>query len=127
MDNFWKGCPPRMDDGRFLQDFRTPDRREQYIKAINGITRDDEQRKFYQNNAEVIMNKEWEILTQKQSCFTNCCVHNYPTRTTPGMNHEEMQIYNAVRKNKLQKNDPSYPSCKKLPDYRMSHVENAKY
>ncbi len=127
MDNFWKECPPKMNDGRFLQDFRTPDRREQYIKVINGITRDDEQRKFYQNNAETIMNREWDILREKHSCFTNCCIHNYPTRTTPGMNHEEMQNYNAVRKNKLQKQDQKYPVCGKMADYRMTHLKNLKY
>lgn len=116
-----------MDDGRFLQDFRTADRREQYIKTINGITRDDQQRSFYQNNAEEIMNREWEILRKNQSCFTNACIHNYPTRTTPGMNHEELQVYNQVRKNKLQQKDPKFPHCKSMADYRMTHTAKSQY
>lgn len=127
MDNYWKGCPPRMDDGRFLQDFRTADRREQYIKHINGIIRDDDQRMFYQQNAEQIMDREWEILRQTQSCFTNACIHNYPTRTSPGSNYEELQMYNAVRKNKIMKEDKNYPHCKRMSDYRLTHTQNANY
>lgn len=120
MDNYWKGCPPRMDDGRFLQDFRSPSRREQYIKHINGIVRDDDQRMFYQQNAKQIMDREWDLLRNTQSCFTNCCIHNYPTRTSPGSNYEELQMYNAVRKNKLQKTNAKYPHCVKMEDYRSS-------
>lgn len=127
MDNYWKGCPPRMDDGRFLQDFRTADRREQYIKTINGIVRDDDQRMFYQQNAEAIMNKEWEILRKTQSCFTNACIHTYPTRTSPGSNYEELQLYNAVRKNKIMQGDKNYPYCKKMMDYRMTHMDGSCY
>ncbi len=116
-----------MDDGRFLQDFRTADRREQYIKHINGIVRDDDQRMFYQQNAEQIMDREWDILRKTQSCFTNACIHNYPTRTSPGSNYEELQMYNAVRKNKLMKDDKNYPHCKSLPDYRLTHTGSAGY
>jgi len=127
MDNYWKGCPPRMDDGRFLQDFRTADRREQYIKHINGIVRDDDQRMFYQQNAEKIMDREWNILREKQSCFTNACIHQYPTRTSPGENHVERELYNAVRKNKITKKHPQYPHCPKLPDYRATHTQSSTY
>lgn len=127
MDNYWKGCPPRMNDGRFLQDFRMPDRREQYIKHINGIVRDDDQRMFYQQNGEMIMDREWDILRKTQSCFTNACIHNYPTRTSPGSNYEELKVYNAVRKNELKKNNKLYPHCKKMPDYRASHTNTTQY
>jgi hypothetical protein len=127
MDNYWKGCPPRMDDGRFLQDFRSPSRREQYIKHINGIVRDDDQRMFYQQNAEQIMDREWQILRRTQSCFTNACIHNYPTRTSPGSNYEELQMYNAVRKNKIMKEDKQYPHCKQMADYRLTHTGSAGY
>jgi hypothetical protein len=127
MDNYWKGCPPRMNDGRFLQDFRTADRREQYIKHINGIVRDDDYRMFLQQNGAKVMDKEWEILRKTQSCFTNACIHNYPTRTSPGSNYEELQIYNAVRTNKLKKSNKYYPHCKQMPDYRMSHTDGSTY
>lgn len=120
MDNYWKGCPPKMSDGRFLQDFRSADRREQYIKYVNNIVRDDEQRMLYQKYGSDIMDREWNLLKQTQSCFTNCCIHNYPTRTSPGTNYEELKIYNAVKTNKLKKTDKMYPLCKNLPDYRMS-------
>lgn len=127
MDNHFKGCPPRMDDGRFLQDFRTADRREQYIKHMNGIVRDDDQRMFYQQNGELIMDKEWNILKNTQSCFTNVCIHNYPTRTSPGSNYEELKLYNAVRRNKIDKSHPKYPKCDYMPDYRMHHTKLTQY
>lgn len=124
MDNYWNSencqCPDKMDSGRYLQDFRTPSRRELYNMYINGIKRDDDMRKFYQNNAVDIMNKEWEFLRTTKSCFTNACIHNNPTRSTPGMDNLEMQMYNAVRSNQLKKNHPNFPHCKPLEDYRMT-------
>jgi len=123
MDNYFKGCPPKMADGRFLQDFRSPSRRELYTKTINGITRDDDQRLFYQQNAEKIMNQEWNMMKQQFSCFPNCCIHNYPTRTDPGSNYEELRLYNAVRTNKIQKGDNLYPACNQMPDYRMTDTK----
>ena len=73
------------------------------------------------------MNREWDLLRKTQSCFTNCCIHNYPTRTSPGSNYEELQKYNAVRKNKVSKENKNYPHCQKLPDYRMSHTKVVRY
>ena len=119
MDNYFVGCPPRMDDGRFLSDFRTSSAREQFVKNINGIVRDDDYRMFLQKNAEKINNKEWEHLKDKNSCRTNCCIHTYPTRVNPGSLHDELNMYNLVRTNKLNRNDKNYPHCKTNDDYRM--------
>jgi hypothetical protein len=127
MDNYFKGCPPRMNDGRFLQDFRQANTREQYIKTINGIVRDDDYRMFLQQNGEQIMDKEWGVLRKTQSCQTNCCIHTYPTRTSPGSNYEELKLYNAVRSNRIKAGNANYPSCNFIPDYRMSHTQTAKY
>ena len=69
MDNYWKKdcsemnggktcknvCPAKMDDGRYLQDFRSATRRDQYNKYINGIVRDDDYRLYLQQNGELIM------------------------------------------------------------------------
>jgi hypothetical protein len=117
MDNFNKNCPAMMSDGRLFTDYRTPHRREQYNKTINGIVRDDDYRMFLQNNAEDIMDRTWEHAKQTSSCTQNVCIHTYPTRTTPGYNYEEMRLYNAVRTGKGLK---KVPLCKKLSDYRMS-------
>lgn len=52
MDNIFKSCPPKMEDGRFLTDYRTDSARNQYIKSINGLVRDDDYRIFLQQNTE---------------------------------------------------------------------------
>jgi len=127
MDNFFKGCPARMEDGRFLTDYRQADTREQYIRTINGITRDDDYRMFLQGNGESIIDREWDILRRTQSCQTNCCIHNYPTRTTPGSNYEELNLYNAVRTNRLKPTDNIYPRCSKKSDYRLTHTKKSSY
>ena len=77
MDNYFKDCPPKMDDGRYLTDFRPTSIREQFIKSINGIVRDDEYRNFLQKNGESIIDREWSALRKTQSCHTNECVHIY--------------------------------------------------
>ena len=127
MDNYFNTCPPRMNDGRFLEDFRQANTREQFIKMQYGITDEDDYRAFLQKNADSIMNNDWNILRNTQSCKTNCCIHNYPTRATPGMNYEELKIYNAVRNNTLQSNNPLYPACKQYPDYRAMHTSQVRY
>jgi len=123
MDNFWNGCPPKMSDGRFLQDFRTSSRREQYIRTVNDLQSNDAQRSFYQNNGEILLDREWETLKKNNKCFHNCCIHSYPTRTTPGMLHDEMRIYNCVRKGQLAFTDTEYPHCKLRKDYRLTQTK----
>lgn len=109
-----------MSDGRFLQDFRTASRREQYIRTINNLKNNDDQRTFYQNNANTLLDREWDALKQNNKCSPNCCIHKYPTRTTPGMNHDELRIYNSVRKGSIMPSDPEYPYCKVMDDYRLT-------
>jgi hypothetical protein len=120
MDNFFQSCPAKMSDGRFLADYRSANTRDQYIKTINGFVRDDEYRWFLQQNANSIMNKEWEILKEKNSCPTKVCVNQFPTRMTNGMLNEQMQTYNSVASGKLKESDKGFPSCAAWDDYRMS-------
>jgi hypothetical protein len=129
MDNFFKGCPPRMNDGRFLEDFRQANTREQYIRTINGITTGDDYRLFLQNNAATIMNSEWNHLRKNNSCLTNRCIHNYPTRTSPGSNYTELMTYNKIRTHHPDYSVENYPNgnCKKMPDYRMNHTQETLY
>lgn len=119
MDNYWKGCPARMDDARFLTDYRSSTRRELYIKYLNGNATDDAQRLFYQQNGKQIIDREWEILRKTQSCFPNPCVHKLPTRTNTVANIQEMQLYNAVKTGKINPTSKSYPHCQVYEDYRM--------
>jgi hypothetical protein len=127
MDNFYNGCPPKMGDSRFLTDYRTSNTREEYIKAINGITREHDYRDFLQKKGSEIMDKEWGYLKSKKSCTSKRCVHSYPTRVSPGQNHEEMTKYNDIQSKKILPGDPKYPSCGKLNDYRMTHTGDVKY
>jgi hypothetical protein len=127
MDNFFKGCPARMEDGQYLTDYRQADTREQYIKSINGIVRQDDYRIFLQQNAEKIMDAEWQIMRKLNSCATNACIHNYPTVVNPGQLNEEINIYNAVRTHRIDPSNSSYPKCKKYQDYRITHTNGTRY
>jgi hypothetical protein len=122
-DNFFKSCPPKMEDGRLFLDARTAVRREEYIKFINNIVRDDEHRMFYQKNAETIMDKEWAYNRQNKSCWLKECVHTYPTRVYPPWFVEERKNYdslnNPLRTQKF--------ACRKGNDYRMTHTKDSKY
>jgi len=109
-----------MSDRRFLTDYRTSNTRDQFIKTINGIVRDDEYRWFLQQNANQIMNKEWEILKGKNSCPTKVCVNQYPTRVTNGMLFDQMNMYNNVETGKITEANKNFPFCQKWDDYRMS-------
>lgn len=121
-DNFFPGCPARMDDARFITDYRPSDTVNLRIMAMNGIHRDDDYRMFLQSNGAQIMDNQWRVTRQTQSCQTNACIHNYPTRTNPRMNYEELKLYNAVRTNRLKRGDPQYPVCHNGPDYRATET-----
>lgn len=114
MDNFFQECPAMMSDGRIFTDYRSPARREQYNKTINGFVRDDDYRMFLQLNAEKIMDSTWDHSKKINSCFPNQCIHTFPTRSTPGMNYQELKLYNAVRSGQKQ------AKCENLADYRMT-------
>lgn len=123
MDNFFKQCPPKMDDGRLFLDARTAVRREEYIKFINNIVRDDEHRLFYQKNAETIMDREWTHLRGTKSCRVKECIHNYPTRVYPPWFVEERMKHDSLR-------DPTRTTkyeCPAFADYRLTHTQNTKY
>ena len=122
-DNFFKSCPPKMADGRLFLDARTAVRREEYVKFINNIVRDDEHRMFYQKNAETIMDKEWAYNRQNKSCWLTECVHTYPTRVYPPWFVEERKNYDSLSNPLRTKKFP----CPKAHDYRMTHTQGSKY
>jgi hypothetical protein len=98
MNNYFKDCPAKMDDSRQFTDWRTATRREEYVKHINGIVRDDEYRVFLQKNAEKIMNGEWSYLKKNANCWKNGCTHNYPTRMDPAKFVEERSAHDEANK-----------------------------
>lgn len=70
MDNrYYKyGCPPLMQDARFMTNY-LPDRTvEQYIRLINNIDSAQEYRAFLQRNGDTIMNREREYVTSQNTC-----------------------------------------------------------
>ena len=119
MDNHFQTCPPKMSDGRHFQDFKTATRRNEYIKYMNGIVRDDDYRLMLQKNSVNILQRTVDYHNANTRCYPHGCVHNYGTRTTPAEFVKEMEMYNALndpRRQHLSKD----MECKKRDDYKMS-------
>jgi len=106
-----------MSDGRHFTDYKTATRRNEYIKYINGIVRDDDYRAFLQYNATQIANNEWDYNQSVMGCWQNGCVHVYPTRILPQDMNKEIAAFDSLF-------DPSKPkvntSCPVYADYRMT-------
>lgn len=119
MDNYYRNCPPRMDDGRFTTNYKTSSCYNEYIKYVNGITRDDDYRLFLQTNADKLMDAEWLYLRKNYSCWNNACVHNYPLRMDPRLFAQEMQNANKLfSQNEL----PGNLKCPRFADYRATQT-----
>lgn len=126
-DNRRPPCPAKMEDGaRFLTDYRNSTVRDLHIMSINGINNASDYRAMLQQNGELFMDNDWNVAV-KRSCFPTRCIHVYPTRTSLGSDYEEMQLYNAVKSNKITLKDENYPKCKQLPHYRMSATKKTEY
>jgi hypothetical protein len=122
MDNFFKNCPPKMEDSRQLTDYRTATRREEYIKYVNNVIRNDDYRLFLQQNGNRFMDDEWNYYKNTGSCWTNECVHNYPTRVYPPWFVEERHRYDQLQKpvrNQIYK-------CSDKLDYRLTETDESK-
>jgi hypothetical protein len=119
MDNFYQGCPPKM-DGRHLGDYQSSTRRNEYIKYINDITRDDQYRLFLQLNGKEIMDREWGYHNKYNRCNATDCVHNYPTRVNNGIFLQERVAYDSIYNLNTNKKYAHLRQCEKFSDYRMS-------
>lgn len=115
MDNFYQNCPPKMDDGRFTTNYKTASCINEYIKYVNGITRDDDYRLFLQMNADRLMDSEWIYLRQNDSCWNNACVHKYPLRMDPRDFAQERLNANLLFQTKVL---PDGLKCARYADYR---------
>lgn len=121
-DNFFKGCPAMMSDGRLFTDYRTSVRANEYVKYINNIERDDDYRFFLQSNAEQIMDNQWDYARKNKSSWINECVHNYPTRMHPPWFVEEKKAANDL----LNPNRTTKYVCSKFDDYRATDTKSFK-
>lgn len=117
MDNFFKNCPAKMEDGRHITDYRTATRREETNKYLNNLIRNDDYRLFLQKNANTIIQNEWTNLKQSASCRVNECIHNYPTRVSSSMYCEEKAKYDNLQNPKRK---VVYP-CESFKDYRLTN------
>ena len=124
MDNYYKNCPAKMDDGRFITNYKTSSCNNEYIKYMNGLVRDDDYRLFLQMNAEKIMDSEWLYLRKNDSCWNNACVHKYPTRMDPRFFVQERQDANLLFKSKEL---PQNLKCQGFADYRMTGTPLQNY
>ena len=119
MDNYYRNCPPRMDDGRFTTNYKSSSNINEYIKYMNGITRDDDYRLFLQTNAVKLMDSEWSYLRKNDSCWDNACVHKYPLRMNPRLFVQERENTNMLFENKEL---PDNFKCSIYSDYRISET-----
>lgn len=124
MDNYYKNCPPRMDDGRFTTNYKSSSTINEYIKYMNGITRDDDYRLFLQINADRLMDSEWMYLRKNDSCWNNACVHHSPLRQDPRTFTQERKNANMLFEKKELPNDFR---CMDYADYRMSETPLQNY
>jgi hypothetical protein len=124
MDNYYKNCPPRMDDGRFTTNYKTSSTIEEYIKYVNGITRDDDYRLFLQLNATKMMDSEWMWFRKNDSCWNNACVHNYPLRMDPKDFEQERLKANMLFQTKQL---PDNLKCPVYSDYRLTETPLQNY
>jgi hypothetical protein len=119
-DNFFRGCPAVMSDGRFLSDHLASTRRDEYIKYINDITRDDQYRLFLQTNGGEIIFRERLYNLMNNKCNANVCIHKYPTRALPRHYVQEMQDHNYANSIMFKKKE-YFNNMSTFPNYDCKH------
>ena len=98
MDNYYQGCPPMMNDGRGLTDYRSSQVREERFKYKYNIYNDHDTRSLRTENGEKIMINEWNSIKMRRACFPkkNCFHVNPTTSVTSTYNNSEILAYNGV-------------------------------
>ena len=121
MDNYYHECPPMMDDGRLFTDYRSSQVREELFRYKNCIASENEARSLRIDNADQIMDDEWNHLRCSRSCFPrSSCFHQTPmTRVTTVYNNAELLAYNGEE-------DIPAPKCNYNPkDFRLTITEGS--
>jgi hypothetical protein len=124
-DNFFQNCPAKMEDqGRHLADFQSSTRRDEYIKYVNDIYRDDQYRLFLQSNGREIMDREWAFHKKYSSCWDSPCIHKFPSRCNARQYWEERQAYDSTFN--MNTREPLAPlrKCGCYKDFRMISDQN---
>jgi len=86
MDNRYVmyGCPPLMQDARFITNYLPNRTVDQYIRYINKTNSAQEYKLFLQTNGDTIINREREFMTKQNTCCVNgACssLNNEPYQT----------------------------------------------
>lgn len=120
MDNYFPECPPMMNDGRGFTDYRSSQVREEIFRYKNCVSSENEARTLRIENAEEIMDREWNNLRNTRSCYPkkNCFHQNPTTRVTTAYNNAEILAYNG---------DLSAPKCNvDSHDYRATTTKGSR-
>lgn len=98
MDNYFRGCPAMMEDGRLFTDYRSSQVREELFRYKNCVVSENEARTLRIDNGETIMDDEWDHLRKTRSCFPReHCYHTHPTtRVTSAYNNAEILANNGL-------------------------------
>lgn len=115
-DNYFKNCPAKMSFPIHFTDWKTATRRNEYVKYINDIVRDDDYRMFLQKNGGQLMENDWAYSKNKMGCWENGCIHVYPTRTIPQFFPQERRDFDAFFNPKVR--PYLINRCKKYADYK---------
>lgn len=115
MDNFHKSCPARMNDSRFITDYRNPTVRERENKKLFGSDILDDK---YRESLQKFGSKLYIDLSN--TCATNTCVHKGRTRVVNRDLYNELKTYNDVRTGKLVPSQSEYPKCSLFSSYKLN-------
>jgi hypothetical protein len=119
MDNFYQNCPPKM-DGRDFGDYQSATRRNEYIKYVNDIHRDDQYRLFLQTNGTELLDNMWNYQRRFNSCPVQTCVHHYPLRTNPRQMVQEREAYDSIYDMNTNEKMAQFRECVPMNDYRLN-------
>lgn len=65
---FQHGCPPLMNDGRFISNYVRSSTFDQYVRLTNNINSTHDYRKFIQNNGQQIINNMKAFYHENNTC-----------------------------------------------------------
>jgi hypothetical protein len=116
-------CPSRMSDCRFASNHKNDYVFNESLKKENGLKGHNDYRKYLQNNALKLMQRDFESVVSC-SCKSNTCVFKHPhVRVMTDTFNSEMSSYNKSVTNKrsaldkaLVKND-----CGSFKHYRLNN------
>jgi hypothetical protein len=115
MDNFYQSCPARMNDSRFITDYRNPTVRERENKKLFGTDLTED---MYRISLQKYGSKLYPDMSK--TCATNSCIHKGRTRVVNTELYDELQRYNAVRTGKLTLAQAEFPKCSLFNQYQLN-------